>query len=118
MATIRRFEDINGWKKTREFVREIYKASLQVSLAKDFGLQDQLRRAAVSSMSNIAEGFARRSDKDFAHFLDMAKGSVVEPRSLLYVALDVNYLDERDFQRLYQLANEVASLIGGLTSFL
>jgi len=69
-------------------------------------------------MSNVAEGFGRKSDKDFARFLDMAKGSVVEVQSLLYVALDVRYIDEQGFQRLNQLADETASLIGGLTSYL
>ncbi|HMD83248.1 MAG TPA: four helix bundle protein [Terriglobia bacterium] len=118
MATIRRFEDLQAWGKARELVREIHKTCAEGALKKDFGLTDQLRRAAISSMSNVAEGFGRKSDKDFARFLDMAKGSVVEVQSLLYVALDVRYIDEQGFQRLNQLADETASLIGGLTSYL
>ena len=118
MATIRRVEDIQAWRKARELVREIYKKCAEGALRKDFGLTDQLRRAAVSSMSNVAEGFGRKSDRDFARFLDVARGSVVEVQSLLYVALDVRYLDEQEFQRLNRLADETASLIGGLTSYL
>jgi four helix bundle protein len=118
MATIRRFEELQAWKKARELVRETYKICAEGALKRDFGLRDQLCRAAVSSMSNIAEGFGRKSDKDFAHFLDMAKGSVVEVQSLLYVALDVHYVDEPEFQRLNLLADETASLIGGLISYL
>jgi four helix bundle protein len=118
MSTIRRFEDLQAWGKARELVREIYKTCAEGSLKRDFGLTDQLRRAAVSAMSNVAEGFGRKGDKEFARFLDMAKGSVVEVQSLLYVALDVRYIPEEEFQRLNRLADETASLIGGLTSYL
>jgi four helix bundle protein len=69
-------------------------------------------------MSNIAEGFARNSDRDFAHFLDIARGSVMEVKSLLYVALDVGYLEKSEFERLYRTADETASLISGFTSYL
>ncbi len=69
-------------------------------------------------MSNVAEGFARRSDKDFARFLDMARGSIVEVQSLLYVALDIGYITSAEFERLYAMAHETASLIGGFTSYL
>jgi len=118
MATLRRFEDLKAWKKARELVREVYGLCAEGALKRDFGLRDQLCRAAVSSMSNIAEGFGRKSDKDFAHFLDMARGSAVEVQSLLYVALDVLYIGEEEFQRLNRLADETAALIGGLTSYL
>jgi four helix bundle protein len=118
MATIERFEDIQAWQKARALVGEIYQACAQGRLSRDFGLRDQLCRAAVSSMSNIAEGFARHSDKDFAHFLDIARGSVTEVKSLLYVALDVNYLDKSKFEQLYKMADETAALIGRFTSYL
>jgi four helix bundle protein len=118
MATIRRVEDIQTWQKARELVREIYKTCAEGALTKDFGLRDQLRRAAVSAMANVAEGFARKSDRDFAHFLDIAKGSADEVQSLLYVALDVGYVDEGEFQKLHGLADETVSLTGGLTSYL
>jgi len=118
MATIERFEDVQAWQKAREFVGEVYKLRSNGQLSKDFGLRDQLCRAAVSSMSNVAEGFARNSDKDFAHFLDVARGSVMEVQSLLYVALDIGYIEKNEFERLYQLGSETSLLIGGLISYL
>ena len=118
MATIKRFEDIEAWQKARELVREIYQSCNSGRLSKDFGLRDQLCRAAVSSMSNVAEGFSRNSDKDFAHFLDIAKGSVLEVQSLLYVALDIGYIGKEEFKGLYDRADATASLIGGLIVYL
>src|SRR5215204_2529042 len=112
MPTIEHFEDVQAWQKAREFVREVYKLRSDGPLSKDFGLRDQLCRAAVSSMSNVAEGFARNSDKDFAHFLDVARGSVMEVQLLLYVALDVGYIEKNEFERLHQLGNETSLLIG------
>lgn len=118
MATIKRFEDIQAWQQARELVRETYFTCAAGRLSKDFALRGQLCRAAVSSMSNVAEGFSRPSEKDFAHFLDMARGSVLEVQSLLYVALDVGYIEKDEFERLYKLADETVSLIGGLASYL
>ncbi len=118
MAAIKQFEDIQAWQKARELVREIYKVCAEGRLSKDFGLRDQLCRAAVSSMSNIAEGFAKKSDRDFAHFLDIARGSITEVQSLLYVALDVGYLERSEFDKLRQMTEKTASLISGLTSYL
>jgi len=99
-------------------VQQVYQACRDGRLSRDFGLRDQLCRAAVSSMSNIAEGFARQSDRDFAHFLDIARGSVTEVKSLLYVALDVDYLEKSRFETLYKMADETAALIGRFTSYL
>ena len=118
MSTIKRFEDIQAWQQARELTREIYKACAQGSLGRDFALRDQICRAAVSSMSNIAEGFSRNSDRDFAHFLDIAKGSVLEVQSLLYVALDIGYIGKDDFEKLYELTDKTASLMGGLIVYL
>lgn len=118
MATIERFEDIQAWQKARELVREIYRACTEGRTSRDFGFRDQICRAAVSSMSNVAEGFARRSDRDFAHFLDIARGSVMEVKSLLYVALDVGYVEKSEFEKLYKTADETAALISGFTSYL
>ncbi len=118
MATIRRFEEIEAWQKARVLVRASYRIGSVGPCAKDFGFKDQLCRAAVSAMSNIAEGFARKGDKEFARFLDVARGSAVEVQSLLYVALDLEYLTEAQFKEVYQLADEVISTIAGLTSYL
>ena len=118
MSTIRRFEDIQAWQQARELTREIYKTCARGSLGKDFALRDQICRAAVSSMSNVAEGFSRNSDRDFAHFLDIAKGSVLEVQSLLYVALDISYIGNDEVERLYELTDKTASLIGGLIVYL
>ncbi len=118
MATIRRLEDLQAWQKARELVRAIYQACMRSGLSKDFGLKDQLCRAAVSSMSNVAEGFARISDREFSHFLNIAKASAVEVQSLLYVALDVGYIDQNEFEKLYRLGNETVALIGGFRTYL
>ena len=115
---MRRFEEIQAWQKARELVKEVYLICSRTPLSRDFGLKDQICRAAVSSMSNIAEGFARSSNKDFAHFMDIAKGSVLEVQSLLYVALDIGYIEREEFHRLYQLAESTAALIGGFASHL
>ena len=109
MAGIRRFEEIKAWQKAREMVREVYGACRNTPLGKDFGLKDQLCRAAVSGMTNIAEGFGRKTDKDFAHFLDMARGSCIEVQSLLYVALDVGHIPKQEFDRLYELVEATIS---------
>jgi four helix bundle protein len=115
---VRCFEEIQAWQKAREVVREVYKTCQDGRLNRDFGLRDQICRASVSSMSNIAEGFARKSDRDFARFLDIAKGSGTEVQSLLYVALDVGYVTQSEFDRLYKLAAETVSLISGLILYL
>src|SRR5260370_28122929 len=118
MATIQRFEDIQAWQKARTLVRAIYQSCREGPLSKDFGLRNQLCRAAVSAMSNIAEGFARNTDSDFAHFLDIARGSAVEVQSLLYVGLDVGYVGEEQFRVLYQQTDETIRLICGFSAYL
>src|SRR2546426_248665 len=118
MPSIKRFEEILAWQKAKTLVHEIYLVSADGRFSRDFGLKDQICRAAVSAMSNIAEGFGRRSGKDFAHFLDVARGSALEVQSLLYVARDLSYIKEPEFERLYKLAEETISLVGGLTSYL
>ena len=118
MTTIRRFEDIQAWQKARALIHEVYRICAKAPLRQDYGLEDQLCRNAVSSMSNIAEGFARKTDRDFAHFLDVAKGSAIETQSLLYVALDVGYLEADGIRKICEIAEETASLIGGLISYL
>jgi four helix bundle protein len=118
MTGIRRFEEIMAWQKARELVRETYRVCGIAPFSKDFGLKDQICRAAVSSMTNVAEGFGRKSSKDFAHFLDVARGSTLEVQSLLYVARDLSYLQPAEFEKLYKIADETISLIAGFTSYL
>ena len=118
MAGIKRFEEIMAWQKARELVRETYRVCAAPPFSRDFGLKDQICRAAVSAMTNVAEGFGRKSSKDFAHFLDIARGSTLEVQSLLYVARDLNYLQATEFEKLYKIAEETISLIAGFTSYL
>lgn len=114
MARIERFEDLIAWQKARELTRAIYEATRQGAFAKDYGLCGQIQRAAVSIMSNIAEGFERGGRGEFHQFLSTAKASCAEVRSQLYVAIDVGYLDQTSFDRLMQQAEEVARIVGGL----
>ena len=118
MATITRFEDIEAWKKGRELRRAIYAHSKRGEFAKDFALKDQIRRAAISVTSNIAEGFEREGNKEFIQFLSNAKGSCDEVRDQLYVALDEEYLSQADFEKLYEQSTEVSRLISGFMKYL
>ena len=110
MLTFRRSEDIQAWQKAREVTRLIYAVTGNGSFAKDFGLRSQIQRASVSIMANIAEGFGRRSDKEFANFLNMAHGSVSETQSHLYVALDLHYIDQVTFTKVYELLEEISRM--------
>lgn len=118
MVQINRFEEIEGWKKARELAKEVYTVTSQGSFARDFSLRDQIRRAAVSISSNIAEGFARQTDKEFVQFLYTARGSAAEVQSQLYVAADLGYLSQEDLHRLYEMADEVSRLISGFIRYL
>lgn len=118
MATLTRFEEIEAWKKARELTRLVYQLSSKGGFARDFGLKDQIRRACVSTMSNIAEGFERNAPNEFRYFCSIAKGSVGEVRSQLYVALDAGFLAEDQFKQLYQLTDETSRLIGGFMRYL
>src|SRR5689334_1039115 len=118
MAKITKFEDIESWKRARRFTNEIYKITGAGKFERDFGLRDQIRRAAVSVLSNIAEGFERGGDNEFLQFLSMAKASCGEARAQLYIALDQNYISATDFNALSNSANEVSQLIAGLMKYL
>jgi four helix bundle protein len=111
---IERFEDLIAWQKARALTQRVYQATRLAPFAKDFGLSSQIQRAAVSIMSNLAEGFERGGRGEFHQFLSMAKASCAELRSQLYVALDVGYLDHDKFGSLLAQAAEVAKIIGGL----
>jgi four helix bundle protein len=114
LSKIDRFEDLIAWQKARELTRAIYQVTQQGVFAKDFGLARQIQRAAVSIMSNIAEGFERRGRREFHQFLSTAKGSCAEVRSQLYVAFDIGYLGKSDFHKLLAQAEEVGRVVGGL----
>ncbi len=114
MARVERFEELIAWQKARVLTREVYLATQKGKFAKDYGLARQIQRAAVSIMSNIAEGFERMHPKEFHQFLAISKASCAEVRSQLYVAVDIGYLTQPEFQQLLTLAEEVARIIGGL----
>ena len=114
MPLIKKFEDIIAWQEARKLVASVYRLTNSGALAKDYGMRDQLQRAAVSTMTNIAEGFDCESKIEFARFLGIARRSAVEVQSLLYAALDVGYINEQTFGMEYQQAAKNKALIGGL----
>ncbi len=118
MSKIERFEDIEAWKGAHVLTSKIYQLTGEGSFARDFGLRDQLRRAAVSVMSNVAEGFERGGDKEFLQFLSLAKASCAEIRSHLYVAMDQAYLTHKQFDELTQQAETVGRMLAGFMSYL
>jgi len=116
MKKVTIFEDLIAWQKARELTREIYSVTTNGIFEKDFGLRSQIQRACVSIMSNIAEGFDRAGRAEFHQYLVIAKGSCAEVRSQLYVARDVGYLSNDQFDTLKKLTEEVSQIIGGLRS--
>lgn len=118
MAGITRFEEIEAWKSARELTVLIYRLSDQGAFAKDFGLKDQIRRAAVSAMSNIAEGFESRTDTQFVNYLGHAKGSSGEVRSQLYIAPDLKYILQEQFAEAYEFADKTSRQITRFINYL
>ena len=116
---IKRFEDIDAWKEARKLVNSVYEAINHSSrFNKDFRLTNQIQGAAVSVMSNIAEGFSRRSNKEFIQFLFISKSSAAEVQSQLYVALDQNYITQDIFDKIYTQAENVSKLNSGFIKYL
>lgn len=113
MPLITRFEEVQAWQEARLLTRDIYTLTQTGAFAKDFGLKDQIQRAAVSVMTNIAEGFDCGSKAEFARFLGIARRSTVEVQSLLYTALDIGYITQDIFNVHYIQANKVKALVGG-----
>ena len=105
------FEDLRVWQKGIDLVKQIYLVTKEGDLSKDFGLKDQLRRASVSIPTNIAEGFERYSRKEYVNFLNIAKGSAGEVRSLLRVALEIGYLSQQTYAQLYSQALELSRML-------
>jgi four helix bundle protein len=118
MAAIEHYEDIQAWQKARKLTNLVYALTKQKTFARDFGLRDQIRRAAVSVMSNIAEGFERGGRAEFIQFLSIAKSSAGEVQSQLYVALDQQYVTREQFDEGYKLCDETMRLIGGFIAYL
>jgi four helix bundle protein len=118
LPTIERFEDIKAWQLARDLVIDIYRSSDDGRFSRDFGLRDQIRRASVSVMSNIAEGFERGSEKEFQRFLYLAKGSAGEVRSQLYIAFELGYVTQEDFGVLRSKAEGVSKALSGFITYL
>ena len=118
MATIRKFQDLEAWKKSREFSKEIWKLTQKGSFSKDYKLKDQINSSSGSAMDNIAEGFGRGGRAEFINFLSIAKGSNDEAKSQLYRALDREHIDEATFQLIYEIGDEAAKTISGLMEYL
>ena len=118
MGTFKRFEDIKAWQKARELTSLVYQITSDGSFAKDYGLRDQIQRSSVSIMANIAEGYGRLSDKEFANFLNIARGSVAEVQSHLYVALDLGYISSENISKHFELLEEIGRMIVALAKHL
>ena len=118
MATIEKFEEIEAWKLARQVTRSIYEISSSGNFAKDYALCNQIRRASISILSNIAEGFERSGNKEFLNFLAIAKGSCGEVRAQLYVALDQRYVDELKFEEVSANLLETSRVIAGFMRYL
>jgi four helix bundle protein len=118
MATIERFEDIEAWQYARKLRQAVYRLSRSKAFAADFALVNQIRRAAISGGSNIAEGFERGGNREFIQFLSTAKGSIGEIKDQLYCALDERYVTQQQFDDSYSLAESTSRLIGGLMTYL
>lgn len=118
MPTFNTFEEILAWQKARQITQKIYLVSNSGDFARDFGLRDQMRRAAVSIMANIAEGHGRRTETEFANFLNIARASAAEVQSHLYVAIDLGYIGQTEFDDIYLLLNEVSKMCLSLAQYL
>jgi four helix bundle protein len=118
MSKIEKFEDVVAWQRARELTKEIYAQTKNGAFAKDFGLKDQIQRASVSIMGNVAEGFDRGGDKEFLQYFSISKGSCAEVKSHLYAALDQQYLTTAQFTRLYKQADEVGRVLSGSMAYL
>lgn len=118
MSTFHRFEEIQAWQRSRLLTQKIVQMTRSGELSRDFVLRDQMFRAALSIMLNIAEGSGRRTDREFVQFLGIAHGSVKELQCALYVALDCGYADQRVFDDLFTAADEIGRMIYGLSRYL
>jgi len=118
MSRIETFEDLEAWRLTRSLTNSIYDVTLLGDFSRDFALRDQMRRASISVVSNIAEGFERDGDREFIQFLSVAKGSCGELRAQLYSALDRKYISNQTFEELVSKAMELGRTVNGLMRYL
>jgi four helix bundle protein len=118
MASVKNFEEMDVWKKSRLMVKMIYLITNQPGFSRDWQLANHLRKTAISIVSNISEGFERDGNREFVNFLSIAKGSCGELRSQLYIALDLNYIDENQFLEISNLATEISKSLKGLMNYL
>jgi len=118
LSTIKSFEELIIWQEARKFANNIYNLTKKYPQEEMYSLTSQMRRAAVSVMSNIAEGFDRRTTKEFISFLIIARASVSEVQNDLYISLDLNYINNEDFKIYYNHAQKIAKLINGLITYL
>jgi len=118
MTTAKRFEDLEVWNGARDVANAVYKASSNGAFSRDYALRDQIRRAAISIPSNIAEGFSRHSNKEFIQFLFIAKGSAAEVQSQLYTALDQGYISQETFDSMYKILEVIAKQLSRFITYL
>ena len=118
MSKVERFEDLHAWQGAREIVSIVYRMTSEDGFSRDFALRDQIRRAAISIPSNIAEGFSRRSNREFVQFLFIAKGSAGEVQSQLYVALDQGYISQETFTEAYAKLEMIAKQLSRFITYL
>jgi four helix bundle protein len=116
--TVKNLEELNVYNRARELTNEIYEITRKTPFSKDYGLVDQIRRASVSIMSNIAEGFERGTNKEFVQFLFIAKGSCGEVRAQLSIAFDQKYIDEKSYKALFDKCSRTSGMIGNLIKYL
>ena len=118
MGVFKTFEEINAWQRARVLVKEVYAMTGCGDFSRDYGLKEQIQRAAVSICSNIAEGFERRGNKEFIHFLWIAKGSAAEVCSQLHNAKDIGYITDEQFQSIYDSAKQIGGMLFNLINVL
>lgn len=118
MSKVEKFEDLRCWQQARVLVKEIYLVAEQGKLSKDYDTKSQLKRAALSTMNNIAEGFGKYSSKEFIRYLDTASNSAAEVKSILYVLLDLNYLDGHKIQELQNKTDEIKAMTLALIRYM
>lgn len=118
MATIQNFEELKCWKSARALTKEIYISTSEGEISKDFGLKNQIRRATLSIMNNIAEGFGRYSKKELIRFLDIAQSSAAEVKSMLYVIEDLEYLEKKEIVELHHQVDKTRALCRGFIAYI